>query len=285
MTFWDGTRWIDQSKRQLSPRPGQPRGRAARLTDIIATFGMILILGALFVPFTPALATGPSLTVSPSSGAPGSTIQVVGTAFRTGSKVQVAWDGSGSGMPVAQPNGNGSFKASIIVPAGSSGAHTISAAQVLSKRSKAALLNSTALAGVSFTVTQADGSPDATPADTGTGTAAPVQTSVPDPTLASGETPVPGDTPAATATDQPTSGPTDEPTPRPTARPTPEPIRPSIRHHRRHHGRPRSPPLYQLRSRPRPLRPIRSMTTSAHSGRSGSGTSIAAARSPATIPR
>ena len=217
MTFWDGTRWIDQSKPKRSPRGADPRGRSARLADIFATLGMVLILGALFVPFTSVLATGPTLTVSPTSGAPGTTILVTGAVFPAGSKVQVAWDGSSSSASVAQVNRGGTFKTRMIVPADSTGPHTISAAEVLTNGSKAALVTSTALAGVAFTVTQ-----EAADAGPGLETAAPL----PDPTPA-GETPAPGDTPAPAVTDEPTSeptaDPTADPTARPTARPTPDP--------------------------------------------------------------
>lgn len=221
MTFWDGTRWTDQSKPQR-PRSAEPRGRAARFTDIFATLSMVLILGALFVPFVPAAATGPLLTVSPSSGVPGSRIQVSGTTFPTGTKVQVAWDGSSTGMPVAQINGNGTFKATIVVPAGATGPHTISAASVLDKRARAALVNTSALADVDFTVLEPDATPDPTPADT-----AAVETTAPSPTEA------PAPSPSAEPSPEPTAGPTpgptpdptptDEPTPRPTPRPTPTP--------------------------------------------------------------
>jgi hypothetical protein len=218
MSFWDGTRWIEQPKQQPGPRRAEPRSRAARFADIFATLGMVLILGALFVPFTPALATGPSLAVSPGSGAPGSTIQVVGTAFPAGAKVQVAWDGLSAGLPVAQVNRSGSFKTSIVVPADSTGAHTISATQVPSKRTKGALLKGTAAAaGVSFTVTLTDPLPDPTPGATATPDPTPAETGTGLETTAPGDTPIPG------PTDPPTAGPTDAPNPQPTDGPTPGP--------------------------------------------------------------
>jgi hypothetical protein len=213
MTFWDGTRWIDQSKPSLGPRRNEPRGLAARFVDILATTGMALILGALFVPFTPALATGPVLTVSPSSGAPGSTIQVSGTAFPAGSKVQVAWDGSGSGMPVAQVNGNGAFKAALVVPNSAAGSHTISAVQLASKSARSGSTTPAPLANVTFTLFNTGvqlGSP-APPTGAPAVTPDPSVTA-PTPTVAS--TLGPDATPGPPATSEPSS--TSDPGPTPT---------------------------------------------------------------------
>jgi hypothetical protein len=249
MSFWDGARWIDHVKRPSGPKRVQPRGRAAKFTDIIATTGMVLVLGALFVPFTPVLASGPTLTVSPSSGVPGTVIQLVGEAFPSRARMQITWDGSAAGMPVVPVNRSGAFKTSMVVPADRTGSHAISASQVITKGTRTtalrATVTATSLAGVPFTVTDAEAPPDPTPAEDATPFPTPADTGIgletpaPIPTPASGETPAPTDTPApretfgpsATPTDEPDPtdrptpgpGPTDEPTPRPTAAPTPRP--------------------------------------------------------------
>jgi hypothetical protein len=50
MAYWDGQRWVDQD------RPRKEAGRFDRLTRWAATGGMLLVLGALLVPFTGASA-------------------------------------------------------------------------------------------------------------------------------------------------------------------------------------------------------------------------------------
>jgi hypothetical protein len=195
MTFWDGERWlVDES---VAPR----QGSSGRLTDVVATGSMIvvLIVGILL----PGLvrAAGPALSVSPDSGAPGNIVAVLGSGFGKRESIQLAWDGDPAGMPAVIANAKGSFKARITVPNASPGQHTIDAAAVAGP-SKAAATASEATAQTVFTVSGAEPAP----------TPAPTTTPVPDPTPAPTPAPTPEATPEATA--QPSATP--EPSPAPT---------------------------------------------------------------------
>jgi hypothetical protein len=224
------------------------------MSDQIATGAMVVGLVALFIPLASARASGPSLALSPASGASGSSVHLSGTTFSSRLRLQVSWDGVTSGMPTAQVDRTGRFKTTIVVPVAVSGSHMISVAQVVSKADMSTVQVTATLADVSSTVIAFDPKtipadpfaaavpgatplPDATPAPGSTSdpgaapapgaTLEPSATADPGSTLAPGSSPAPGATPAPVSTPSPT--PTVAPTPtatrapraRPTATPAP----------------------------------------------------------------
>lgn len=233
MTFWNGNEWSDESKLHADARRNDaPRGPMARLGDRIATVGMVLGLAALLVPFASAQAGSASLTLSPTSGVPGSTIHVVGTAFPSKIRVQLEWAGVAAGLPSAQVNGNGSFKATITVPNTVNDAYLISATQVATK-GKTSLKAPMVIAEATFTV----GAVDATPTPSSSPTPSPAgftPTPGTTPEVAATPTPIatlpPGVTPAPdpSATPNPTPTPDVTPDPTPTVTPTPTPTPTSV---------------------------------------------------------
>ena len=84
----------------------------------------ISLLGTLAIAAAPQYA--PAVSVSPSSGPPGTTVTVNGSGFAPGFNAGIRWDGATLNsftMP-----GSGSFSRSISVPGGAgAGGHTISA--------------------------------------------------------------------------------------------------------------------------------------------------------------
>ncbi|MFC9588250.1 IPT/TIG domain-containing protein [Streptomyces sp. NPDC056944] len=96
------------------------------LLAILAAMAMGLAL--LFCPAT-ATAVGESISLSPSSGAPGSTVRVVGSGWEEhGSRsIDVPIMIAGSQVAVAHPNSAGTFRVSIKIPASTSGQVEISA--------------------------------------------------------------------------------------------------------------------------------------------------------------
>jgi hypothetical protein len=59
-----------------------------------------------------------NLSLSPSSGAPGTTVTVSGTGFLSGEAISVAWDQSGNQLTTASAGGSGAFSATFIAPNG-----------------------------------------------------------------------------------------------------------------------------------------------------------------------
>lgn len=251
MSFWNGTRWINDSKQPLAGAGNAaPRGQMARFGDAIATGAMVVGLVALFVPLTAARAANPSLALNPHSGAPGTNVRMDGTSFEARTRLQVTWDGVASGMPAVQVNRSGTFTTTFVVPVAPLGSHTIAVAPVLAKGKKPMLqLAETTGVGTQFMLTTADAGPpptgDPTPAPTSgmvtdpTATANPAATGDPvptgdptatadpgstsDPAATAGPTSMPDPTPTAGPDPTATPGPTPGPTPPPTATPGPTP--------------------------------------------------------------
>lgn len=201
MSFWDGTRWIP------APTTAAPRRRAG---DIAASAAILLVVAAFVVPFTGTLAAAPSIATTPSSGAPGMSATVSGWNLAPKIRLQLTWDGSPTGLPAVNVNARGMFKATITVPAGNSGPHTLAAVQLVSSSGKARSASSALgalLASTLFTV-----------ASVSSASAAP--TPVPTPT-APAVTPAP--TPSPLVTPAPTATPTPTVTPAPTPTATPAP--------------------------------------------------------------
>ena len=103
MTFWNGSDWVPET----SPTPS--RGRPSRAAAWAATFIMIASLAFYVVPFASITASGPTLTLSPTSGAPGTSVTVTGNGVSPKSRIQLTWDGSTVGMPTASSNPRGGF--------------------------------------------------------------------------------------------------------------------------------------------------------------------------------
>jgi mannan endo-1,4-beta-mannosidase len=151
MSFWDGRRWIDD--RQIQPPGKQPHTR--RLRDCAATALMILGVVGVLSPFSQSYAAQPTITLSPSSAAVGTTVQVVGSGFPAKDDAQLVLDGSASGLPMLRVGRDGSAKARFVVPATGVGPHTLSAVSVgrPGKGNRAAIAPGAVLAASTLTVT------------------------------------------------------------------------------------------------------------------------------------
>jgi len=66
-----------------------------------------------------------SLTLSPSSGSPGTGVGVSGTGFLSGEGIVVGWDTAGNQVATATANSNGGFSANFNVPSSANGNHTV----------------------------------------------------------------------------------------------------------------------------------------------------------------
>lgn len=208
MTFWDGERWVVDEP--VTP-PGRP---PRRVSDVLATASMVVVLLVGIVLPGLVRAAGPALTASPDRGAPGSIVTVLGTGFGKRESIQLSWDGDAAGMPAVAANAKGSFKARITVPAASPGQHTIGAGAVavaVAGKAKTATTASTATAQTVFTIDGAETAPPAEPtlAPAPTSTASAITT--PSPTVEPSATPSP--TPAPTTTAPASAPPSPIPTP------------------------------------------------------------------------
>ncbi len=76
---------------------------------------MVLVVTGLTVPPQPALAAGPTITPTPSSGATGTTIVVTGRGFTPRTRVQLTWDGKFARLPSAWVNRRGTLKVTFTV--------------------------------------------------------------------------------------------------------------------------------------------------------------------------
>ena len=225
MTFWNGSEWVPEST--TAPVRDHPR----RTRDWLATLIMIVAVGLYAVPFVGMNASGPSLTLSPAKGAPGTRVTVVGDGFRPKDSVELTWDGDPAGMPKVSTNGRGGFRTSFKVPKVATGEHTSGATQVAAD--SAAIvgpISVTATFDVSAVSAPAP-TPDPTPEPTPDPTPDPTPKPTPKPTVAptSAPTPAPDPTPAPTsATPAPTPAATPAPTPTITPAPTATPTAPPV---------------------------------------------------------
>lgn len=110
MAFWDGNRWVRE--------PADPINtvRPRRARDWIATGILVIGLASIIVPMSGILAGGPALSLSPSTAAPGQTIEVRGAGFQRGAKVQLALQPSLQPFAATKVNGNGAFRVRFTVP-------------------------------------------------------------------------------------------------------------------------------------------------------------------------
>lgn len=109
-------------------------GRLGRLGHLrarwIVALSMALALAVALVPafmaVHSALASSASITLSPTSGAAGATVQVAGSGYRRSESVSVTFDGAAVATSVA--NRNGAFSASFTAPQSAQpGNHTVTA--------------------------------------------------------------------------------------------------------------------------------------------------------------
>jgi outer membrane biosynthesis protein TonB len=234
------------------PRPRAVRLRLRPIQDAPLVAGLSLIVLAAIAVGTlagsgglvgAAARGGPSLTVDPASAPAGTTVQLAGSSLPRHVQLQVAWDGATDGMPVVHTSGAGSFRTSLVVPAGSPGSHEVAVLDLTGGGNQAAAALDPVVVQVAFTVTEpsAGGAGSGDTADVG-GSQLPGASSdgaasdTPSDPLADGSsvaTDPPQDSTGATdpgATDPgsspaPTIGPTHDPTdpPTPTTGPTPTP--------------------------------------------------------------
>lgn len=196
---------------------------------------LVLTLWALVASATGAGVTNASTSgaaaigLTPASAAANATVGASGSGFSGRTLVQLTWDGNPAGMPSVQTAGNGSFKATFVVPAAAGGTtHTIAATAQASTGGNGKKPGASSSASALFTVLSliSLASPTPTPAATASPTPTVAPTAQPSPTPAP-TTPAPTTTtsPAPSATAAPTAAPsaiaTIAPTPVPTVAPSP----------------------------------------------------------------
>jgi len=209
--YWDGTRWTHEPG--SGPKPRASRSRLRRIGDWLLTIAAVLGLLAVAFPFDPVSAKTPSISVAPGVGLVGDTVTVAGSGFAPHSELQLAWDGSPSGVSLLASNGQ--FTTQFTIPTAPLGTHTVAAMAISSTgggRPPKSSVARTLVVGATFTVVSAlNVSPSSAATPILTPTATPQVTAAP---------------PNATATPLPTAIPTPNPTPAPTPAPvtTPAPV-------------------------------------------------------------
>ena len=215
------------------------------------TTALALVLASvMIVPFTAGLAAetdAPVITVSPRSGAAGTTATVQGTGLQTKTKMQLHWDGKPAGLPIVSVNRRGNFKTTIVIPAApTEGDHVVAARASVAKGASTKNLVATTdeLGSTTFAVSANEPTPDPTrdptpdlPPRPRPPTAAPTATPTAAPTATPTAAPTAGRRPDRGSDGDPDRGSDGHPAPAaPTATPTAAPTAPR-------------PPL---RRRPRP---------------------------------
>ena len=216
MSFWDGRQWLPTTP------PTRPPRRGSRTRDWAATAGMLIVLGALILPLTGALATGPEVSTNPATSHTGATIVVTGTSFAARATIQLTWDDAPGDLPTAVVSGRGIFKVRMTVPEGELGPHTISVVDWITtgggRATKAGQLGAV-LASSVFTLATAV-SASAAPSPTAT----PVPEPIPTPIESAAPSVAPSVAPTVVPTVAPTIAPTPDPDPSPSAAPTATPV-------------------------------------------------------------
>ena len=211
MSFWNGYEWTSETS---APTPPPIPKRVGRARDYLATLVMVAAIGFYALPLVATTAApaagGPDLSLSPTSGAPGTTVTATGQSLPRRTRLVLSWDGATAGMPSFTTNSRGGFKVTFRVPKTALGSH------VLAVTAPTATIRMAATTSTNTTSSRKKQSaaPIADPAAAVQSvdadfdvTATPAATPTPDPTAT--PDPTPTTTPKSTAT----------PTPRPTATP------------------------------------------------------------------
>ncbi|MFL5755227.1 MAG: hypothetical protein ACJ77N_02925 [Chloroflexota bacterium] len=199
--FWDGSRWVEDARRDRSTRIGRPHARATRW---VSTIVALLVIPALLIPLSSAAAAA-TLAVS-GVPTPGSTLSVSGSGLPPKTRIDLQWDGT-TVRSLRVPSG-GRVTTTFTIPSTAAiGAHRLDIVGTTRSTNRTRAVLASAAVNVV-----------ATPPPTSAPTPTPPPTSAPTPT----PTPVPP-TATPTPTAPPTPSPTPVPTPTATAVPTPAP--------------------------------------------------------------
>jgi hypothetical protein len=226
MTFWDGDRWVDEGA-DVAARARLRAKQPATLADRLATLAMVLVLLALPIPSMSVAAASSALSIAPGSGASGSKVQLTGSGLPAGSRLQVTWDGATVGMPSVQVKGNGTFKASLLVPKATLGGHVVATVRSTRTKSAGSGVSGSPLASTSFSVIASSVTPTPAPTATPAPTPRPTDPPAPSPTATARPTSSPAATPGATPGSTPAATPgatpaaSNPPTPSPAPSTTP----------------------------------------------------------------
>jgi hypothetical protein len=217
MSFWDGTRWVDDA---------QPAHRISPTTTLASVFWAFMLVvglvGSSALP-GPTLGSQPSLRVSPGSGWAGQTVTAAGANLPPRGRVLVVWDGSTEGLTAATVDPKGNLQVSFTVPPAADGVHTVGVTKATGKRQLLAWVSFTLMAASGPTPSPTTTAPIGTPAPGVTAAPGASPTIAPAPTLAPSAGPNPGGSPAPSPTAAPTATPKPAPTSTPTMAPTPAP--------------------------------------------------------------
>lgn len=213
--FWDGYRWVEERpvERVAAKRRPRPRRRGVLLTVVLA-----VVVLAVMVPLLPVNASTATLAVK-GNAVPGATLTVTGAGFNGRTWIQILWDGSATGMPLAQTSNQGRIGTSFRIPANATpGAHVVGAGQFASWTRRASS-SPAALASADVIVLDLVAAPISSMTDAPTLTASSSPTQVAASTSPS-TGPTSSQTPGSTPTQADTATPTDAPTRAPTRAPT-----------------------------------------------------------------
>ena len=116
MSFWNGYEWTSETS---APTPPPIPKRVGRARDYIATLVMVAAIGIYALPLVATSAStagGPDLSLSPTSGVPGTTVTATGQSLPRRARLVLTWDGAAAGMPSFTTNSRGGFKVTFRVP-------------------------------------------------------------------------------------------------------------------------------------------------------------------------
>ena len=125
MSFWNGYEWTSETS---APTPPPIPKRVGRARDYIATLVMVAAIGIYALPLVATSAStagGPDLSLSPTSGAPGTTVTATGQSLPRRTRLVLTWDGATAGMPSFTTNSRGGFKVTFRVPKSALGSHVL----------------------------------------------------------------------------------------------------------------------------------------------------------------
>jgi len=198
MTFWNGTRWVDE--RPTAPTVSK-QPRRGKIREWLLTLPIVLLIPVLLLPTLSAGAASATLEFT-GLPTPGATLSITGSAFPEREWVQLSWDGVAVGTTI-RSSSRGDFSATFVVPSDAvAGDHQLSASPSGKRGARYAsdAEAASALASVTISVVPvATPPPDPTPAPTATAT--PTPTPTPTPVIVS---PTPTPTPVASPTPTPT---------------------------------------------------------------------------------